>query len=339
MASASTFESALKLLRGTNANFGLCWVSTALSLIAAGLGIIFMELDNEVRSDTATMTKVFAVQSIVFLLSQGFTVAKSLRDYHLGSLDSMADVKPTNAYMVQVLLFLVLAIGCSFYSLVALAITPEWQAFFAMIIVWIMLNVLCLSKAIRDRHEASSFGGLPLHTQQSRFQHILIMSTGTKEYMAMLWLSTILSISLMLGIMWSWSGKILAIERKAYISGMILWSIISSFHLAKLVRDRADPVKSNELKTQIPFQVLCIASSLLSFGALLVGAFVMPLELRQRLFLLTGTCFTTTSALYLAKHVRDRLEAKALCSADAEDTEVEEAPPITAVVVAVADPE
>lgn len=333
MASTSTFESALELLRGSDANFGLCWVSTALSLLAAVLGIIFMEED-EVRSDT--VTKVFAVQSIVFLLSQGFTVAKSLRDYHLGTLDSMTDVKPTKAYMVQVMLFFILAIVCSFYSLVGLAITPEWQAYFAMIIVWIVLNVLCLSKAIRDRHEASRFSGMPLHSQQSRLQHILAMCNGTKEYRAMLWLSTLLSVSLMLGIMWSWSDQILVIERKAYVSGMILWSLVSSFHLAKLVRDRADPVKSKELKTQMPFQVLVLASSVLSLGALLGGAFLMPLELRKRLFLLTGTCFTTTSAFYLAKHVRDRLEVKALCS-QAGESDVhaeEEAAPVEAVVVA-----
>lgn len=332
MASTSTFERALELLRGSDANFGLCCVSTALSLLAAGVGIISMEQDKEVRSDTARMTQIFAFQSIVFLLSQGFTVAKSLRDYHLGSLDSMADVKPSNAYMVQVMLFFVLALVCSFYSLVALAISPEWQAFFAMIILWLMLNVLCLSKAIRDRHEASTFGGLPLHSQASRLQHIWAMSNGTKEYMAMLWLSAIASVSLMLGIMWSWSDQILVVERKAYISGMILWSLVSSFHLAKLVRDRADPLKSKELKTQLPFQVLIVASSVLSLAALLGGAFFMPLELRQRLFLLTGTCFTTTSAFYLAKHVRDRLEVKALGSQVEEDEEAP--PPVEAVVVA-----
>merc|ERR1712046_244993 len=151
--------------------------------------------------------------------------------------------------------------------------------------------------------------------------------------MAMLWLSAFLSVSLMLGIMWSWSDKILVVERKAYFSGMILWSLVSSFHLAKLVRDRADPVKSKELKTQIPFQVLVVASSVLSLGALLGGAFAMPLEFRQTLFLSTGTCFTTTSAFYLAKHVRDRLEVKVLGSLEAgvHVEEEEAARPVEAV--------
>merc|ERR1719401_898620 len=100
----------------------------------------------------------------------------------------------------------------------------------------------------------------------------------------------------MFSTMWSWSSDILAVERKGYISGMVLWCLFSSFHLAKLVRDRGDPIKAKELKTQVPFQVLVVGSSVLSAGALIGGSCAMPLALRQRLFLITGACFAITSA-------------------------------------------
>lgn len=289
----------------------LCWVSTALSLVLAGFGIVFVE-EKQNGLDLVTK-KVFAVQSVLFLFSQAFTVAKTLRDFHLGrSGTASPEVAPTLAYVVQVLVFFALALACAIYSLVIMSVAQEWQAFFAMMILWLTLNALCLSKAVRDRQEANDVGGLDLEVQKRRLQYIWEICLGTPEYRLMLWFSTLASIGVMLGTMWTWSDDMLALERKGYVSGMVLWCLFSSFHLAKLVRDRGDPKKATELRSQLPFQILVVASSLLSAGALIGGACAMPLAFRQRLFLITGACFAITSAFYLAKHVRDRHEAMLL---------------------------
>merc|ERR1711972_901688 len=128
----------------------------------------------------------------------------------------------------------------------------------------------------------------------------------------LVWGSALLSVLLMLGTMWSWSSDVLAMERKGYYSGMVLWSLVSSFHLAKLVRDRGDPIKRKELQNQIPYQLLIVGSSALSAAALVVGTFLMPLALQHRLFLLVGTGFTISAAFFLAKQVRDRQEVAIL---------------------------
>merc|ERR1712232_355072 len=116
----------------------------------------------------------------------------------------------------------------------------------------------------------------------------------------------------MLGTMWSWNENILVAERKGYFTGMVLFSLMGSFHLAKLVRDRADPIKSKDLERQLPYQALVVLSSAISSASLVAGACLMPLQAEHRLFVLTGSWFVTTSALYLAKHVRDRQEAEVL---------------------------
>lgn len=289
----------------------LCWSSTALSVILAVLGIALME---EKEENLALATKkTFAVQSVLFLFAQAFTVAKTLRDFHLGRSGAASpEVAPTRAYMVQVLVFFGLAMVCAVYSLIIISDGKEWRAFFAMMILWLTLNAFCLSKAVRDRQEADDFVVLELGIKRRRLQYIWGMCMGTLEYKLMLWISTLASVGVMLGTMWSWSNEILALERKGYVSGMVLWCLFSSFHLAKLVRDRGDPIKAKELQSQLPFQMLVMVSSVLSTGALIGGACAMPLALRQRLFLIAGSCFSLTAAFYLAKHVRDRYEAMIL---------------------------
>jgi len=307
----ASFHKAIILLRGSLPNYLLCWVSTALSCVFVALGITFMEED---ENGLALATKkAFAAQSVVFLISQAFTLAKTNRDTHVSKSDAtLAVLKPTLAYLIQVFGFFVLALICATYSLIVSSTVPEWRAFFAMAIVWIMLSVLCLSRAIRDRHEAQSCESLPAEAQELRLQHIYSTCRGTLEFVVLVWGSALISVALMLGTMWSWSSDVLAVERKGYFSGMILWSWVSAFHLAKLVRDRADPVKLKELSRQIPYQALIVSSAVLSTASLIVGAVLMPLALRHRLFLLAGACFTISAAFFLAKLVRDRQEVERL---------------------------
>merc|ERR1712176_291551 len=124
--------------------------------------------------------------------------------------------------------FFVVALACASYSLVVLSFIAEWRAFYAMVIVWLALNTFCLAKAVRERHEAARCNGLPVERQNARVLQIIETCEGTREYRALVWTSLVASVSLMLGSMWMWSSEVLALERKGYFSGMVLWSLVSS---------------------------------------------------------------------------------------------------------------
>merc|ERR1712232_1472638 len=100
--------------------------------------------------------------------------------------------------------------------------------------------------------------------------------------------------------------------RKGFISVCILWCEASFFHLAKLVRDRADPTKAKELRPQRAFQALVVFSAIGSFCTLLGGVCIMPIELPKKFFLAVASGFMLSTAFFLAKHVRDHLELNKL---------------------------
>merc|ERR1712139_293395 len=185
---------------------------------------------------------------------------------------------------------------------------------FAMLILWVTCNALCLSKAVRDRHDAEQWSKYPIEQQAAHLQDLLKIARGTIEYRVVVGVSALAAVVTMLSLMWSWSSEVLAIERKGFITACVLWCEGSSFHLAKLVRDRMDPLKAKELADQQAYQALIVGSSLLSTGLLLGGIVAMPLEMSKKLFLITGAAFVLSTAFFLAKNVRDRLEARKLSS-------------------------
>merc|ERR1712134_246481 len=76
-----------------------------------------------------------------------------------------------------------------------------------------------------------------------------------------------------------WAGWIeLAIECKGLLSISIVFSVTSCFHMAKLVRDRADPAKYADLQKQLPYQAMIVASFAASLLIPLVAIFSMNLE-------------------------------------------------------------
>jgi len=247
------------------------------------------------------------------LVAQAFTLTRASRDWSFFKVDDIA--RPTRAYMAQVLLFFLTALALACYSVATIDAGVEWRGFIAISLAWATVSALCLSKSVRDRSDAD---------RSMSPSDILRICTGTLEYQLLVWASAVLSVLVMLSVMWTWDAETLAIERKGFISACLLWSEVSSFHLAKLVRDLADPKKAPELKAQLPFKILVVLSSLASGGILLVGILIMPLPISKRFFLLTGFGYTLSSALFLAKHVRDKQEAKgveALSDAPAPDDE------------------
>jgi hypothetical protein len=266
------------------------------------MGGILLMTDDDV-------TRVLTVQSIIFLVAQAFTLTRVSRDWNTFNIGNTA--RPTLAYFVQVVAFFIVALGLSIYSLArSVSGVVEWQGFYAMSLLWTTVSALCLSKAVRDRNDAGIFAKLPVESQAEQFPDVLRICNGTLEYKVFVWMSALASLGAMLGIMWTWDAEVMAVERKGFVSVCVLWCEASSFHLAKLVRDRADPMKSKELRTQLPFQALVVIASVSSFSVLLGGIFLMPLKTPKKVFLVVGSGFMLSTAFFLAKHVRDQLELK-----------------------------
>jgi len=307
--STPRYASAIALLRGSDANFALCVASMAASFGLAVGGFVLMTDD--------TVKRILAAQSIVFLVAQSFTVTRVSRDWATFRDGDIA--RPTKAYFGQVMLFFLAAFGLSIYSLVNSVSEIEWRGFFAMSVMWTTVSTLCLSKSVRDRNDAMISSKLPLEEHEARLPELLRMAKGTLEYKVLVWISAVLAVSLMLGLMWTWESDILAIERKGFITVCVLWCEASCFHLAKLVRDRADPEKAKELRQQLPFQFLVVLSSILSFAILVAGICFMPLDTPKKFYLVVGSGFMLSTACFLAKHVRDRLEHQELLKAEGTD--------------------
>lgn len=320
------FASAVVLLQGTKANFVFCWVSMFTSVVLGVVGVALIA--DEPALGPRSNRRASACISLLFLLAQAFTIAKVFRDKAaFGADPALALATPTLAYMIQVSISFAAALGCCFYSLAVFSSIVEFRGFFAMLVLWLSCNALCLSKAVRDRSDARKWRECPLEQRPEHLQDILKIARGTLEYRILAAASAILAVGVMLGLMWSWRQEVLAIERKGFITACVLWSQASSFHLAKLVRDRMDATKGAELAKQKPFQLLVVLSSLLSTGMLLVGIIVMPLDVPKKLFLFTGASFVLSASFFLAKNVRDRQEAEKL------GTEPVDGEPVTGVIV------
>jgi len=226
--------------------------------------------------------------------------------------ESMKVFVPTRAYHAQVVLFFLIAVGGCLYSLSEIEVDSLWYGFGVLDLLWLLFAVFAFSKSVRDRHNAASWSKtIHTHAKQNQLRHVFQECAGTLEYRVLSLLAFLAALGFSLGFIWtSWMG--LAIERRGFLSVGLIFHANSCFHMAKLVRDRNDPAKLEELSKQGPFQVMVIGSFLISWLIPLVGACLMSLGREQLLFQLTGQLMTTNTTLNLAKVVRDRLEIRKL---------------------------
>merc|ERR1712113_371811 len=131
---------------------------------------------------------------------------------------------------------------------------------------------------------------------------------GTCMYKFFVWVACLGSTAMMMTLMWSWPKSSLNTDRKLLVTVGDLWCLTSVFHIAKLVRDKADRAKAKQLKKQVAFQVMILAS-MLGSSVVVVGAiYMMPLEPPQKFFMICGTLCMLCTAFFLAKSVRDTQE-------------------------------
>jgi hypothetical protein len=306
---AQAFDSAVALLCGSLANYVMCCIAMITSCGIFVVGTIMMTEGNGT-------SRTLLIVSMAFLLSQTFTLAKTSRDKGVAmralkdptKQEAMKVFVPTRAYLAQVVLFFLVALGCSLFSLTEIEVDARWYGFGVLNLVWLVVASFCLSKSVRDRHDARAWSKTQnTHTQQNQLRQILEESAGTLEYRVMVYLSFFAAIGFTLGFTWNgWMD--MAIERRGFLSLGLIFHASSCFHMAKLVRDRHDGAKLLELSKQVPYQIMVVVSFLLSWVAPLAGVCAMGLSREQLLFQLCGQFMTTNTTLNLAKVVRDRHE-------------------------------
>lgn len=312
-----SFEAALTLLRGTLLNHVLCVMAMVVSLTSSC--VVYVAMANGDRI-VVTMTTM----SLLFLVSQAFTLSKVSRDRKMAAMANPETaagmacefLRPTREYQAQVLGFFLASVGFAVYSLSLVDVELEWYGSASLSMLWVLVSSLCLSKSVRDRNDAKIWAATAetdASAQTQNLRHVVRVCSGTPEYVLFVW--TAFLASSLLTLAWTWVGfdsEQLAVERKAFLSLGLIFNMTSCFHMAKLVRDLQHAEKALELKRQLPFQVLVIASFAVSLLVPLGAVLVMPLRFEQRTFLLVGQLMTANVSLNLAKLVRDRLERDTL---------------------------
>lgn len=302
------YEAALLLLRGTFANHILCCASMICSLCFSVVGYILMTKGNP-------CSQTLLLMAISYVVSQAFTVAKVSRDRRMtksslqDAIHELEFFHPTPQYMLQVLCFFFLAIGILVYALTLLDISPEWYCFTALVLMWVLVSILCLTKSIRDRKDASIWAKIPPESQQGQLQRVIEISIGSLEYRVLIRVS--FAVSTLFTLIWIWYVD-LVVERKGLLSLAVIFHATAGFHMAKLLRDLKNKEKARELQSQFAFMFMVVSSFLVSLVVPIVAICVMPLEIEQRLFLLVGQLMTSNTCLNLAKMVRDIIEQKTL---------------------------
>jgi len=305
------FVAAVTLLRGTTANFACCILSMAASIISGLVAIYFMTLDAD-GVWSLTSKPVLAGQSMFFLITQSFTLAKVSRDFLAIKEGNVG--RPSNAYYYQVLIFWVIALVSSLYSVSTISGAKEWASFYALDLVWITVSTVCLARAVRDQSEADTFEGIDTSQREGALEMMEPIIRGTFMYKVFVWLAGVGSTIMVLALVWSWPAESMPTERKLIVTVGDLWCLFSVFHFAKLVRDKKNEQKEKALRKQVPFQVMVWASMLGSAGTVFGAAIAMPLDLPQKFFIIAGSFFMVFAAFFLAKAVRDAQELDELVS-------------------------
>jgi len=287
------------VLRGSDLTIGLSCASMVLSFGVSVVGVVAMT-DIQVE-------QIVTVQSVAFLIAQSFVVSRTWRDWSLCQVTDLA--RPSPVYAATVGMFLFVAVGMSLYCM---AVIVKWHGFYVLSLLWVSISAVLSSKAVRDRDFAKR-SLLQLSEQNSEGgDEIMGVCSNSPEYQAVVWGSAAFAVGTTLVLLWSWEEDIMELTMKGFFTLCVFFSQGSTFHLGKLMHDRADPIKSKELQEHVPFQVVVVASSIVSYIVPLLVVCLTTLETSKRFFLLTGLGFMMSSSFFLVKHSKDQSEFQKL---------------------------
>jgi len=285
-------ELAMALLRGSHADLGLCCMSMLLSLGFAVAGVVAMT-DNEEE-------RIIAVQSVAFLMAQSFGLSRVWRDWSMCNDSDIA--KPSYIYLGFVVTFFILAVTGATYSV---ARVVEWHSFYVLALAWVTASAIMTSKAVRDRDFATKF---ILRPEAASQLDIVWICSGSHVYQIVVWISAVFAVATTLISMWTWETESMKLEMKGFFFLCVFFAQGSTFHLGKLMHDRADPLKARELRKHIPFQIVVVLSTAVSYIVPVVVVCFIELGTAKRFFLLVGLAFMMCTSFFLVKHAKDRHE-------------------------------
>jgi len=311
-AETADVKRALSLLRGTRMNGAQACLAFfgSLSLCVYGSHV----------SEMPVAEKKFFGLAVFFMVAQGFTLAKTYRDRELADLlssvptmrASVIALRGTQVWFLQVVVSFAIAIAFSFHTLLTAVGDGDrtGDAGFAIYsAAFALVSTLSFSKSVRDHADAQMLEQVDMH-DHDKFQKIITASYGSSANLVVVCAGLFLAI---LSTIWgalSMTDDVLSIERKGFVVIAALFMMTSSFHLAKLIRDLADPVLAKDL--HFAFMVLVCVSFAVACAIGFGGVQMMTIPEPKRRFLTNGLLFMLSSTLSTAKLVRDRAEVRKL---------------------------
>jgi len=313
VADPMTTARALSILRGSNASFAQAWVAFVVSIGLCAYGTLACEM--------AIAEKRFFGLATLYMTSSGFTLAKTFRDRLLASLledvhhtqSVCSALRGTEAWAVQVVASFILAVGFSFYTLLNNVGDGDWtgdSGFAVCACVFAVVSTMNVAKAVRDRADAITLDTVQFQDEQTKSDKILSVSSGSYAYYLLTAFGFVTASSTTVTGMFWIDEEVINLDRKGFIFMALLLAITSAFHIAKLVRDLADPVLAQN--ANCPYIVMVVFSFLCALILGVGGIHYMPIPDPKKRFLVNGLCFCICSALALAKLVRDRNEVQKL---------------------------
>lgn len=295
---STTIETAVSLLRSSQAHYVQVWASFLGSVCITVGGIIAMP-------DIKASDRHFALCALGFVTSQAFTLAKTTRDRAFADLPNAPAgaefLRGTGAWYAQVVISFVLALVCASYGFLEMSVSPAGRAFLCMGAIFVLSSSFNLAKTLRDRLDAQSW-----HAHgEAQLPNVQRLARGTSANAAQVFIFFVASI---VGTLGGLAYQSISISKKGFIAMGLFFMVFSAFNLAKGVRDMADPQK---VPTALFMFQLCCAL-LLAVGATFGGLYSMPIQLEQKGFVALGLACTLSAAFNVAKLVRDNEELQKL---------------------------
>jgi len=302
-------QRALSILRGSDSSYAQSWAAFGASIGLCFYGTMTCEL-------TRTERKFFGL-AVLYMVTAGFTLAKTYRDRLLG--DLLEDVQYTQAVVsalrgtdlwgIQVVVSFVVSVGFPFHTLLTAVGDGDMTGdpgFAINASIFALISTLNLAKAVRDRADALTLDQVRFQDEHTKFTKILVVANGSVGNFVVVLTGFVIAFSTTMAAVFWLDYDALNIERKGFILIASLFLMTSAFHVAKLVRDLGDPRMAEEL--HLPFKAMVGGSFVVACTLGIGGVRMMPIDGPQKRFITNGLIFILSSALSLAKLARDRHE-------------------------------
>jgi len=303
----------VNLLRGSTANYAASWLGFSLAILLSVLAPTFVGMNGTERG--------FFYVSILFTVAQCFTLAKTMRDRDMADVLHIPMLRGTNLWYFQVVASLLIATIFSFYAVMKCvkedAMTGE-SGLAVLAVMFALTSTANLAKSVRDRVDADMFS-----MERDALNEAFNVDAFTIEQICEIVKRSSKPNILVAGVSFAFAliGTLVGVfstnmkyERKGYFLISIIFMVASSFHLAKLIRDK-NAVKEgqNVITPHQSFTALVYISWSLSVGLAFGGLQVMEgLDKMHRTFVLTGMAYILASVINLAKSVRDQQEMRVI---------------------------